>query len=229
MNNYELVKQYRDVPPKMEDVKKLFDNVPDKCRYFLVGKLCLAERDRYPNELICDIYNRTSKEFGYSENGVRRYVLFAKAIDHLQIIAPEAVPGIIEGTARISIKNAIMLSKKSREEILKITDQLTDASLMLNNIFPEHMSCTLDKRRKKRLSKQQEPLITVKDTPEYDPDAQVSSLSYTIPSWLSAIDNVFMNTDFKQISPNARYRLRKELVLLIETSGAIFDIIKEIK
>jgi hypothetical protein len=230
MNNCELPQLHGDIPLKAEEVKNLLSGATSERRYFLLGKLCLAERDRRPSEFVHDVYASVGREFGYSETGLRRYVLFAKAIDYLQSVAPEIVPGIMGGTARISYENAIALSRKGREEILRIAGQLADASLTVNSIFQKcPPSYARRKRNRGEKSATGQKPATIKDTPEHDPDAQVSSLSYTIPSWVGVVDNVFMNTDFNQISLSARYKLRKELALLAETAKTVLDILSDLQ
>lgn len=51
----------------------------------------------------------------------------------------------------------------------------------------------------------------IKVTPSFDPDAEISSLFLTIPSWISSMNRVRTNTDFSLISSNAGDRLKSEL------------------
>ena len=230
-NSYEIVKLYRDVPPTTEETKKFAGKITKECQYYLMGKICLHERSKeeHKNETVEWIYAQIGKDFNYAEGSMRRFVTFTRAIDRLQGIAPEIIPDIIEGNVRLSIENTLTLSKKQRDEILNIVEQLSDSSLPVNRIFPEHPSHRpgIRKHKKKKIQAQEENLTSVKDSPGYDPDAQTLSLTYTIPSWIGAIDNVFMATDFSVISSKTRYKFRKELRSLIDTAEIILDMIKE--
>ena len=64
---------------------------------------------------------------------------------------------------------------------------------------------------------------TVKDMPSYDPDAQVASLTLTMPSWGSSINRVRQNSQMDTVSPRAKAALMKELSAL---QGAI-DMMKQ--
>ena len=64
---------------------------------------------------------------------------------------------------------------------------------------------------------------TVKDMPNYDPDAQVASLTLTMPSWGSSINRVRQNSQMDTVSPRAKAALMKELSAL---QGAI-DMMKQ--
>jgi hypothetical protein len=68
---------------------------------------------------------------------------------------------------------------------------------------------------------------TVKDVPQYDPDAEALSLTYTIPTWVNSIERIFTGCDFSQISFNARYKLRKELTSLICSAETLIDITRK--
>jgi len=228
-NNYEIVQMYRDVPPTIEEVKNLNGRITKECKYYLMGKICTHERTKHENinESVEKIYARVGEHFNYGEPSMRRIVLFSRAIDRLLMITPEIVSNIIEGNSRLSIENTLILSKKQQAEILDIIEKLSDRSLPINKVFPEHPSHKVGVRKYKKSKMREAQLISVKDTPEYDPDAQILSLTYTIPSWIGAVDKVFIDADFKIVSSKTRYILTKELMALIDTAEIILDMIKE--
>lgn len=55
---------------------------------------------------------------------------------------------------------------------------------------------------------------TVKDMPSYDPDAQVASLTLTMPSWGSSINRVRQSSQMNTVSQRAKAALLKELEAL---------------
>ena len=197
MSSYGVLIKYRESLVETDCVKKLYNTVTRECRYYLLGKLYLSERKKYPDKLARDIRQNIYNDFNTSQSTLYMAFSFAKAIEDLQIITPEILPDVIEGRLHMPIINIISLSKKTRSEILKITKPLSSLS------------------------------VTIKDTPEFDPDARVSSLFYTIPSWASVIDNVFMNSDFIKVSSNAKNKLKKELEILVEAAEAVIEIIRE--
>lgn len=53
--------------------------------------------------------------------------------------------------------------------------------------------------------------FAIKDMPEYDPDAEILSLIFTIPSWIESLDRVLSLDTYKVASPKAKVKLKEEL------------------
>lgn len=228
-SSYEVVKRHRDIPPTVEEIKSYMGAVTKECQYYLIGKICLAERydDKNSGETVQGIYIGIGKKFGYSEPSMRRFAAFTKAIDRLQALTPEIVPNIFNGSARLSVENTVRLSNKKSGEILEIAEQLSDRSLAINKIFTEHPSHRPGIRYNKNGKPHKDLLRTVKDTPAYDPDAQISSLTYTVPTWTKAVERAFNDSDFSEISIKARRNLITVLSELRRTADAVIEILME--
>jgi len=69
--------------------------------------------------------------------------------------------------------------------------------------------------------------MSVKNMPEYDPDAKIHSLALTVPSWVDAIEHAWDATNFNEVSDSAYRGLEKELALLTSTIGAMLATITE--
>ena len=69
--------------------------------------------------------------------------------------------------------------------------------------------------------------LAIRQVPTYDPDAQVSSLALTVPSWTSSINRVTDATDFSKISNAARNRLMRNLTQLNNSIEQIKQAIEE--
>ena len=63
--------------------------------------------------------------------------------------------------------------------------------------------------------------------PKYDPDAEITGLTLTIPSWASSIDRTRSKADFENISDNARLKLYGALQNLMEAINEMMAAIKE--
>ena len=68
---------------------------------------------------------------------------------------------------------------------------------------------------------------SVKTMPAYDPDAEVSSLIFTIPSWVNSINRVSQMPKLIEVSPTAKTRLKEELLKLQISINKIISAIKE--
>ena len=53
---------------------------------------------------------------------------------------------------------------------------------------------------------------SVKDMPVFDPDAEVTGLTLTIPSWSGSIDRTISGTDLSIVSAEAKARLASALL-----------------
>ena len=54
----------------------------------------------------------------------------------------------------------------------------------------------------------------IKQMPKYDPDAELSSLTLTIPMWISSINRTKSLTKFHEVSADALARLEEQLIRL---------------
>ena len=63
--------------------------------------------------------------------------------------------------------------------------------------------------------------------PKFDPDAELSSLSLTIPSWCSSIERVMNVTDFQRSSKEGKKRLKVQLSNLMTVINKITKILEE--
>ena len=63
--------------------------------------------------------------------------------------------------------------------------------------------------------------------PDYDPDAEVTGLTLTIPSWATSISRTCSNTDLSSISLKARMNLEHALLNLQATIEELLQAIKE--
>ena len=71
------------------------------------------------------------------------------------------------------------------------------------------------------------PAVSIKDMPDYDPNAEIISLVLTIPTWRSSINRVKEVVNIEQASREARLRLIEALMLLQSTADKLIDLLKE--
>ena len=67
---------------------------------------------------------------------------------------------------------------------------------------------------------------SVKDMPEFDPDAEISSLTLTIPSWQSSIERAKNTADLTCVSQQAKGNLVRALN---ELRNTIADLLSEME
>ena len=64
--------------------------------------------------------------------------------------------------------------------------------------------------------------------PKPDPDAEISTLIFTIPSWINSIERTTTVSDFQQASEDAKNRLRYQLTVLKKTIEKLQKKIEEV-
>jgi len=143
---------------------------------------------------------RLSQEYQVSERTIRQYASYARIIDELTKDEPELMSEVLTGKVKISYKNILKLSKLSPNAINKIKKQLSDSGCNLVS-YSDIQTVTEPPTEK----------VTVKDMPAYDPDAEISSLTLTIPSWISSIDRTLSMANFDKTSDKAKIKLQNEL------------------
>lgn len=68
---------------------------------------------------------------------------------------------------------------------------------------------------------------TIKTTPKYDPDAEISSLSLTVPSWINMIERVGKNVT-PQITERAADEIFEKLSVLKDAAENLIEQIMEV-
>ena len=152
-----------------------------------------------------ELFDLVGKKYGYSSSSVRHFDEYFRAVNRIAEMVPRAAKLLLESRIMLSIHKTEFLAKQSPEVIDMALTRLFDPETTFRDVFPDYKDRTGKKDRAKK------PKITVKDTPAYNPDAQVAGLIYTIPSWISIMDRVSMTADFNAITVSAHRRLRKAL------------------
>ncbi|NLG05264.1 MAG: hypothetical protein GX567_15805 [Clostridia bacterium] len=164
-------------------------------------------------------HNKTAmemgKEYNISHNTVYKYGIYAKTLDVILEKCPAIAKKILSGSIKVSHDNLINLAKLSKAELNSLLEYLsneTEGQITYSDLRHELQWKPLPKVPKQ---KPPQPIpqgeIPIKQLPKYDPDAEVSSLTLTIPTWISSMSRTKKNTNFDTITPEARKRLRLQL------------------
>lgn len=215
-------------------------NISDETRRYLIGKRYEMEKklgrmnplgnNQYPdndidtlsedNSIIKKSMLKTAEKLGdeyhVSPKTVRKYAAYARSIDTLSNKEPEFISEVLNGKVKISQYNIKKLSKESFKSIYTVKNKLSDNA----ETFIPYSSVRRAIPKKKNKA-------SVKDMPVYDPDSEVSSLTLTIPSWISSIDRTLSMANFKMVSGKAKLKLQNELKNLEYTVNVILLAIEE--
>ena len=224
-------------------------NISEETRKYLIGKKYEAEKtigarnleghNQYvstPNRepsAINKTAHRIGDEYHISHNTVYKYGTYAAALDKIAAKDKAIAEKILSGQMRISHENVLELSYLPGEDIKKLKG-------LFENPDGNHISYA-DIRHELQWKKSSprrnggsndlrcKPSVTaeIKQMPAYDPDAELSSLTLTIPSWVSSITRAFNASDLSLITPSASSKLHKQLTSLRNTINTYLETISE--
>ena len=169
-------------------------------------------------------WEKIGSEYHISVATVRKYGIYAQMLDQLHGWEPAFVKMILQGNFRVSHENLVEITTLKREEVNRLSKYFFNG----NEPHPSYMKFkSLHYDDKPRATKVAPPAGSIKEIPQYDPDAEVASLGLTVPSWTDSVKRVQRNTDFAKISERARWRLVYELDRLLYCVEDMLAVLKE--
>jgi len=139
-----------------------------------------------------------------SWNTVNKYAMYSRAVEEIRKKVPEAVSSILSGQYKISQNNVIELSKLDPDQIRLFIQRLDSPR-------QEYVQYKKTRREIQDLgagtATAAPPSPSVKDVPQYDPDAEITALTLTIPTWSSSIERARKSTEPAHISAKAKEKL----------------------
>lgn len=158
-----------------------------------------------------------------SQGTVQKYAMYTRALEAIGKICPTMVPKILSGQYKISHKNLLELSRMSPEEMKKVVRKIevTQQPFVKYNTTRQEVQ-----RSTGQFGRVVSSGPSVKDMPAFDPDAEITGLTLTIPSWASSIDRTRSKADLSIVSDKARDRLAEALT---ELQGKVSDMLTALK
>ena len=205
---------------------------------YLIGQRCNYEHEKRmsikANDSQCAIAETIASELYISAGTVRKYSLYAAAMDVIFDQDTTFAKSILSGKLRLSHENTIELARLRPEEIRAVAkssmeekiDHIT-LSYIRNEVKWSHIQPRSPVSRRERSEQKARNKITIRQMPAYDPDAEVNSLCLTIDSWISSMKRVKGSDSFPKITNAASLRLMKKLSVLEHTISLLQDSLVE--
>ncbi len=172
------------------------------------------------------------KQYQISHNTVYKYGIYARCIDIVWEKEPDIIKKIFSGKLKISHQNVVELSRLPKGNLRTLNEHLSNDGIehigysdMRHELQWKRISAATSPAPKKEKPPEHE--FEIKKPPKYDPDAEIASLSLTMPSWIGTIQRVRENTDFSKISKEARNKLLCQLHNLYQAVRPLIDQIRE--
>ena len=162
--------------------------------------------------------------FHLSAGTVSQYGSYAKALDTIADKVPAVAEEIFTKQISFGIETTIKLSQGTNAEILMERDRQKKGyqkSIVTKLGFTPEKPAPAYKMKKKKDGPE------IKQMPKYDPDAELSSLSLTIPTWISSMKRTQSIANFKEASPEAVRKLESKLISLTTEVREIITMIRE--
>lgn len=223
-------------------------DIPENMRKYLIGKRYCAEKiltarnvahnrqnslyspEERPHADPDNTQFRTStlleKEYHLCGTTIQKYGTFANAVDRIAAVDNSIREQLLSGQLWIAHNNLVRIAHMGERQIkLLIT--------MIKEIGKSHIQAEdIDKMMEQKAAGRKpvpdwRSKASVKDMPIYDPDTEVLSLVFTIPSWRSSMGRVQSSTNVEQLSDAARQKLLSELEALQEETALMLKKVKE--
>lgn len=185
------------------------------------SEMTVEELEREINKSTAD---RIADEHHIAHGTVQKYSIYSNALDEIAKVDPELVSKILSGDIKISHKNVVEVSKFEPKDIRKFHRYVKKHPEKFIR-YSSTRNAVNTGRRELDPDKYKGP--SVKDMPAFDPDAEVSSLTLTIPSWASSIERTKNKADLTIVSDKARANLVSALYNLQNCVDGMLKAIKE--
>ena len=166
---------------------------------------------------------RIAEENNVSAATVQKYAIFTRALEEIGKKEPRLVPKILSGQYKIAHKHVMEMAELTPEDLRRINRKIERNPAQ----FMQYKATRPPVPGKHETAAGDTPTgPSVKDMPEFDPDAEISSLTLTIPSWKSSIERAKNTADLAIVSPQAKGNLVQALHELRKT---IADLLSEME
>lgn len=180
-----------------------------------------AEEDR-----VCRHWTarRIAEENNVSAATVQKYAIFTRALEEIGKKEPKLVPKILSGQYKIAHKHVMEMAELPAQDLRRINRKIERNPAE----FMQYKATRpiVQGGRFEAVPGDSQAAPSVKDMPEFDPDAEISSLTLTIPSWQSSIERTKNTADLTSVSPQAKGNLVRALN---ELSNTIADLLLEME
>ena len=125
---------------------------------------------------------------------------------------------------KVSHENTIELSRRTSDELRYISKSVITQRLkhltfqdIRHECAMKHTNNKSNISRSERREQKEASLVSIRQMPAYNPDADVNSLCMTIDSWVTSIKRVNQKVDFSTITRKATVNLVRQLTILEQT------------
>lgn len=170
---------------------------------------------------------RIGNDYHISHATVLKYSVYTKCLDNIRTKEDSLFTRILMGNLKISHENVIEVSRLPKEDLRCLKIILDENNI--ERIGYSEIRHELQWKRIPTFPPKEKPKSSpaIRKMPKFDPNADISSLALTIPSWVSSIERSHKNTNFSLISATAGKNLLRQLSILKQAIESIENAIEE--
>ena len=168
--------------------------------------------------VIVPVSERIGNTYHIAPKTVEKYGTYSVAMDVIAKRDPSIFNRILSGRYKLSYKNASSLAKMSDAELRAFGRKLKASQESMVYVPQEPTQKEIPIGPKQPSSGAMFLQTAVKEMPTFDPNAEITSLTYTASAWIAFIIRVREKTDMASTSEEARAKLRSSLESLISTA-----------
>ena len=203
-------------------------DLTDVMRRFLLGYLVLAESAIYldvKDKKLRDVPAKkepveiVAKCFGLSSVCIFNYKKIAESVLRIHEICPSVADSILKDRLKITNQQIVALGNKDDDEIMETAERLRRCGEKEEVKYSDLLKKEVQTNRKRSGNRRMIPEMVpeIRKMPVFDPDAELTSLSLTLPVWINSISRVY-GTEIKGSSVKARNELYDVLCQLGEAA-----------
>lgn len=210
-------------------------DLKDSYHKYLIGRIYMADLALASTEKNISKFKlamKLAEPLKIASGTVLKYHDYAKAIESIYEVEPKLADYIMNESVRISHENVLELARIPKDNLKRLMVAIENGGLKwitYSDMRYESQYNPPKGLKPSRVERNEaaDEKLAIRQIPAYDPDAQISSLALTIPSWASSIKRVTEATDFSKISNAARNRLMRNLSHLSTTIETIRRAVEE--
>lgn len=199
-------------------------NQEGKNQYSLSDKW---EKERFGKTVAQWTSRRLAGEYNLTHATVERYGEYSRSLDRIEEERPGMLPSLLSGRCRISQHNLAALAKLPGEQMGQILDKIMGKGEKDRPASLKETRSAIAPLRKsqEQIKKKSRLDMKVKEMPEYNPDAELNGLAFTIPTWIDMITRL-SGVPVRYASQEAKRKMR---IALGSLQQAIADMQKEME
>lgn len=216
-------------------------NISEETRRYLIGKRYDTEKikgaknksgtnskkkTKELSELEREHTHRTAeslgKEYHLSHQTIQKYGAYSRALDYITKLHPEFGRRVLNGDIRISQNNLIDAAQLSLPELRKFVE-----SCEANGEYVPYSNSRKILNDRSPVMRPKPQKAQIKNMPKYDPDAEISSLAFTVPTWINSMERVKTKADLSCCTEEGKNRLINTLQTLQIAVDKMIVCIKE--